>query len=180
MYARILVPVDGRPASKLALDEAIRLAAGTHAVLVIMAVASGFVGAMELASTPAFQDSSVPPLAATTELVESAAARARAAGVPCEEVVVDSAGRSLARALLDEGAAWNCDLIVMGVPGRCGLTRVALGNEAESVLRRATIPVMLVHAPTMERARRNWRARLRAAEPLAARLPAWLEPRPAR
>lgn len=173
MYTRILVPVDGRAASKLALYEAIRLATGTHAVLVTVAIASGFVGATELASTPSF-----PELAAATELVESAAVRARAAGVRCEEVVVDRAGRSLARALLDEGAARSCDLIGMGVPGRCGLTRVALGNEAESLVRRARIPVMLVHAATMERARRSRRARLRTAEPLAARLPDWLEPRP--
>jgi len=180
MYERILVPVDGRPASERALDEAVRLASGTGAALVIVAVSSGFVGAMELASTPAFRDSSIPALATTTELVESAAARARAAGVSCEEAVVDSAGRSVAETLLDEADAWHCDLVVMGIPGRRARSLTALGNEAESVLRQARIPVLLVHAATTQRARGRWRSRLHAAEPMVAGRPSWREPRPAR
>lgn len=178
MYSRILVPVDGRPTSERALDEAIRLAAGTGATLVIITIAPGSAGAIERVSMPDRRDAPLPVLSAATALVESAAARARDAGVACEEAVVDGAGRAPARTLLDEADAWRCDLVVMGVPGRCALTRVALGDEAESVLRRARIPVMLVHAPTMARTRRV-RTRTPDSEAAMMRLPEWLAPRTA-
>jgi nucleotide-binding universal stress UspA family protein len=184
MYSRIFVPVDGRPASARALTEAIRLAVAGAARLVVVAVSPGAVDAMEAASTPGWQDSSNPALSACTELVESAAARARRAGVACEKVIVDSLGRSNTRALLDEAGERGCDLMVLGVAGRPPLTRLALGHEAEAVLRDAKIPVMLVNVPTMERARLR---RLGAgpgqplrwgdAEALLGRAPAWMDPR---
>ncbi|MET0658965.1 MAG: universal stress protein, partial [Steroidobacteraceae bacterium] len=44
-------------------------------------------------------------------------------------------------------ATWPADLIVMGTHGRRGLGRWALGSDAESVLRSASVPVLLVRAP---------------------------------
>jgi len=38
----------------------------------------------------------------------------------------------------------HADLIVMGTHGRRGLRRVALGSDAEQVIRMATVPVLLV------------------------------------
>jgi nucleotide-binding universal stress UspA family protein len=42
--------------------------------------------------------------------------------------------------------ASRCDLIVMGTSGRTGLGRLLLGSVAESVLRRAACPVLVVKA----------------------------------
>jgi nucleotide-binding universal stress UspA family protein len=53
--------------------------------------------------------------------------------------VDDPAGEILA-----ESARWGADLIVMGTHGRHGLAHLILGSVAEGVLRRATVPVLLV------------------------------------
>jgi nucleotide-binding universal stress UspA family protein len=45
---------------------------------------------------------------------------------------------------LAQAKTWQPDLIVMGTHGRRGLARLALGSDAEQVIRAATVPVMLV------------------------------------
>jgi nucleotide-binding universal stress UspA family protein len=44
-------------------------------------------------------------------------------------------------------AEWPADLIVMGTHGRRGLKRLALGSDAELVLRLSSTPVLLVREP---------------------------------
>jgi nucleotide-binding universal stress UspA family protein len=41
----------------------------------------------------------------------------------------------------------GCDLIVMGTHGRTGLSRLLMGNTAESVLPEANCPVIIFKAP---------------------------------
>jgi nucleotide-binding universal stress UspA family protein len=41
----------------------------------------------------------------------------------------------------------GCSLIVMGAHGRTGLARLLLGSVAESVMRRAPCPVLIVKTP---------------------------------
>jgi hypothetical protein len=48
----------------------------------------------------------------------------------------------------DEAA---CDMIVMGTHNRSGFDRAVLGSVAESVLRGATCPVLVVKTPHRER-----------------------------
>jgi nucleotide-binding universal stress UspA family protein len=49
-------------------------------------------------------------------------------------------------AILEEAKRSKAELIVMGTHGRRGLTRVALGSDAELVLRESAVPVLLVRA----------------------------------
>jgi nucleotide-binding universal stress UspA family protein len=46
--------------------------------------------------------------------------------------------------IVAQAAEVHADLIVMGTHGRRGLRRVALGSDAEQVVRMATVPVLLV------------------------------------
>lgn len=46
--------------------------------------------------------------------------------------------------LLATAREWNADLIVIGTHGRSGVSRLVMGSTAESVLRRATCPVLIV------------------------------------
>lgn len=48
--------------------------------------------------------------------------------------------------ILEAAEAEHADLIVIGTHGRRGLSRLVLGSVAESVLRRATCPVLTVRA----------------------------------
>lgn len=46
--------------------------------------------------------------------------------------------------VLQEVEEFPCDLLVLGTHGRSGLSRLLMGSVAESVMRRATIPVLTV------------------------------------
>jgi nucleotide-binding universal stress UspA family protein len=59
------------------------------------------------------------------------------------EVVPDG---PVAQAVLDAAERYGAGLIVMGTHGRTGLPRVLLGSVAETVLRRASVPVLVVPA----------------------------------
>jgi nucleotide-binding universal stress UspA family protein len=49
--------------------------------------------------------------------------------------------------IVQEARAVEAGLIVMGTHGRRGLRRVALGSDAELVLRESPVPVLLVREP---------------------------------
>lgn len=55
-------------------------------------------------------------------------------GDPVEEIVAESEQR-------------NADLIVMASRGRSGLSRLVSGSVPEGVLRKASVPVLVAHAP---------------------------------
>ncbi len=61
-----------------------------------------------------------------------------------ESVSVESIGGVAADLILAQAKTWQPDLIVMGTHGRRGFARVALGSDAEHVVRAATVPVLLV------------------------------------
>jgi nucleotide-binding universal stress UspA family protein len=64
---------------------------------------------------------------------------------------IDAYGESIASVLRRTAAECGADLIVMGTRGRHGLKRTLLGSVAESTLRTADVPVLLVrHEPTVE------------------------------
>ncbi|GBE55406.1 MAG TPA: universal stress protein [Euryarchaeota archaeon] len=52
--------------------------------------------------------------------------------------------RSTARSILDESED-GYDLIVMGSLGKTGLKKLLLGSVSEEVVRKASIPVMVIH-----------------------------------
>jgi nucleotide-binding universal stress UspA family protein len=43
-----------------------------------------------------------------------------------------------------EAASWEADLVVVGTHGRRGLRRMLLGSGAESVIRLANVPVLVI------------------------------------
>ena len=61
-----------------------------------------------------------------------------------DSVLLESIGGAAADLILAQAKIWQPDLIVMGTHGRRGLARLALGSDAENVVRAATVPVMLV------------------------------------
>lgn len=66
---------------------------------------------------------------------------------PCPRhavVLLESIGGRAADLIVDQAKQWNADLIVMGTHGRRGLRRLALGSDAELVVRSASVPVLLV------------------------------------
>ena len=63
------------------------------------------------------------------------------------EVLADD---SVADGILAAADRIRADMIVMGTHGRSGLSRLVLGSVAEAVLRRATVPVLVVPLAALE------------------------------
>jgi len=64
-------------------------------------------------------------------------------GVPCEAEVVQG---GVAKRIVRVAEEWEADMIVVGDTGRTGLKRIALGSVAETVVKAAPIPVLVVKA----------------------------------
>ncbi len=146
MYERILVPVDGSETSKRGLSEACRLSKRTGGRLKVLHVldehylVNNYVGVV---CTPELFEAM---RRGGERILDEAAAAARDSGVPVEAVLRQSGGRRVSDAIIDEAKAWPADLVVMGTHGRRGLSHLALGSDAELVVRESPVPVLLVCA----------------------------------
>jgi nucleotide-binding universal stress UspA family protein len=57
---------------------------------------------------------------------------------------IQTFGQRISDMIVAEAQAWPADLIVVGAHGRRGLHDVLLGSVADGVVRRASVPVLLV------------------------------------
>lgn len=146
MYKKILVPYDGSQSSLRGLDEAVKLAKQMNATVRLAHAVNEY-----------FMDTGYGVPFITPDLINSlrkggqaildtAASKVRESGVKTETVLLDQIGTRVADLVLDQAQAWSADLIVMGTHGRRGLSRLALGSDAEMVVRSANVPVLLVRA----------------------------------
>jgi nucleotide-binding universal stress UspA family protein len=145
MFKHILIPTDGSPESIAAAKMAIELARTVGARVTAFFAAP--------AATPIVYEGFLPvdymPPDQHAALIEQAGKRyldavaelARAAGVACECVRVDS--DFPAEAILEAARRGHCDLIVMAAHGRRGLSRMLLGSETMRVLNDAQIPLLV-------------------------------------
>ena len=147
---RMLVPLDGSPASETALPIAQILAAAYTAevdlfrIVPTLATISG-----ERASTARLVPTAT---AASLDLeedeakrhLEALAARLRSWGLRVGAVV----GRGEpAQRVLEEASRLAVDLVVMATHGRTGLTAVFSGSVASRVVARFSRPILLIRAP---------------------------------
>lgn len=144
MYGKIIVPVDGSDTSMLGLNEAVKLAKIHGSQIRLVHVVNEFI--LDYTYSPgAYASDLFDSLRKTGKSVLEAAARAvESQGVKCESVLLESIGSPASDLIVGQAAEWSADLIVMGTHGRRGLLRVALGSDAEQVLRAANVPVLLV------------------------------------
>jgi nucleotide-binding universal stress UspA family protein len=138
MLTRILVPLDGSPLAESVLPQVVELANLRKAEVVLVRVA--------LAHTLPGRD----PADAQVRAVESA--QRYLAKIEADLAGQGIAARSVVRyghaaeEILDHVRTGGIDLIAMSTHGRSGLRRWVLGSVAETVTRRAPVPVMLLHA----------------------------------
>lgn len=143
---KILLPLDGSGLSESAIPCAGALAQRWGAELLLVSVTEPFVP-IGLGPQPniglEMQDE---VLTSTREYLQSIAS-AQPENLPVTtRIVLGSAREELASTAEKE----SCDLIVMASHGRSGPARWLLGSVAESVLRQATCPVLLLKAPAPE------------------------------
>jgi nucleotide-binding universal stress UspA family protein len=144
MYARILVPIDGSETSKLGLREAIKIAKnqGSHLVLfhIVNEFLLGYTYSPEL-----YANQLLDSLRAHGEQVlHEAAALAELEGLHTSSILEESIGGVAGDLIIQQAGRASVDLIVMGTHGRRGIRRLALGSDAENVVRGASVPVLLI------------------------------------
>ncbi len=148
MYQRILVPLDGSKLAEQAIPYAIELCKGSVDVILFQVV--------HLPLPLAAPDASMAvPLPDPQELLQEAldylngiAERLREEGV---RVSADAVERDVvAEAIVEYAETHDIDLIVMTTHGRSGISRLIFGSVAESVVRHAPCPVLLVRAQVAE------------------------------
>lgn len=144
MYTRILIPVDGSATSERGLHEGLRIAKAMKSTIVLLNVVDDFSLPAQMAATLDFDAHRQALARAGEALLERGARAAGEAGVAVDRVLRDVKGTPVADVILEEAKRRRCELIVMGTHGRRGLARVALGSDAELVLRHADVPVLLV------------------------------------
>lgn len=141
MFKHILIPTDGSPLSERAMDQALRLAAETHARVTLLTVTEPYhltaswplVGADEYAEYARQHG---------RERLASGAALARTLGVTCEPLVVEH--EAPFAAIIDAAVSQGCDLIAMASHGRRGFSAVILGSTTQQVLTHTRIPVLVL------------------------------------
>ena len=145
MYQHILVPVDGSNTSDLAVQEAIKLAANQQAQL-------RFVHVVENASIFWYDEGYIDTVSlqqaalreAGKNILGKTEALARQAGLTSQTTLIDADSERIARVIVEETKRWPADVIVMGTHGRRGFDHLLFGSVAESVLRIAPIPILLI------------------------------------
>jgi len=144
MYSKILVPIDGSATAERGLREAIEVAAQMKSHLVLLFIVDDYPMLLEMASAANFEEARHRMLKAGEGVLEQARQRAAEAGVSCEVVLREVTALRAADAIVEEAAQRGCELIVMGTHGRRGFNRLAMGSDAELVLRESPVPVLLV------------------------------------
>lgn len=144
MYDKILVPIDGSPTAQLGLREAISLAKRLDSSLHVMHAVEVH---LQYGDTGHYRpvDEIIEGLTRRSEkLISDAVAEAHEAGCRAEGSVRCEVGLGVSDIVLREAVDRKVGLIVMGTHGRRGMLRLALGSDAEMVLRSSPVPVLLV------------------------------------
>lgn len=123
---KILVPMDGSPASIAALAQAVRLAESLDAAVEVL-----HVNAADALETDDELEQAI--IAAKSKLGERLSWRTES-GDPITKI-------------LDAAEDERAGLIVMGTHGRVGRIHALMGSVAESIVRNAPCPVVTVRAP---------------------------------
>ncbi|ACD19931.1 universal stress protein [Paraburkholderia phytofirmans] len=147
MYQQILVAVDGSETSQRALDTALQLAREAGAYVQPLFVVDVPIMAYDV---PSYDPSYVRDalLEEGKHVTEDAAACMRRAGVAGAPRILeaDPVADDVAHCIQRAAADLKADVVVMGTHGRRGFRRMVLGSVAESFLRIAQCPVLMISA----------------------------------
>jgi nucleotide-binding universal stress UspA family protein len=146
MYKRILVPTDGSDTATAGLREAIKLAKDQGAQILIIHVVDELVAVSPYIYGAAFEQMLEQMRVNGKSIVAGAKALADKEGVPVDEQLIEACGTPAGEHIVAAAKAWPADLIVLGTHGRRGVGRIVMGSDAEYVIRRSPVPVLLVRA----------------------------------
>jgi len=142
MQKRVLVPVDSSEQAEAAAAFAVENVPDAEVVL-LHVINPAEAGYSAQASVPSFSEEWYEERQAeASDRLDELAAVARELGAETVERVVE-VGRPT-KTIVEYADDHDIDQIVMGSHGRSGMSRILLGSVAETVVRRATVPVTVV------------------------------------
>jgi len=145
MYNKILVPIDGSATSLRGLDEAIKMGKLTGAKLRLIHVIDELSVALGSGYGMTYTGDIVGLLReAANDILSKGCSHVQASGLEVDTVLNDSFSGRVSDLVCAQVASWGADLIVLGTHGRRGVGRLLMGSDAESIIRVATIPVLLL------------------------------------
>jgi universal stress protein A len=138
----ILCPIDFSETSNEALEYAVQLAKANGASIHLLSVMEPLV---LVDSIPADYNEMVEKMREAREHLLDKAVEELQASAPHLKITSELLTQfDAADAILEAGKKNAADLIVMGSHGRRGLSRVLMGSVAESVMREANCPVLIL------------------------------------
>ena len=137
VYKHLLIATDGSEVAQKAVDQGFDLAKALNAKTTVIYV------------TPPWSDTFGEDVSAYDKIDAEEAAKilssvrdvAKKAAITCDTLHVKD--RFPAEGIIETANARGCDLIVMASHGRRGLRRLILGSQANEVVTRSTIPVLI-------------------------------------
>lgn len=145
MYKQILVAIDGSQSGRRALDEAVKIAKATGGRVQALYVVQHPARLVDVSSGFAEEQTRESPATdLATEALQEAKAVFEREGVAGDIRAAEANGEEIAAVIYRIAAEADADLVVMGTRGLSGMKRLLLGSVAESFLRTADRPVMLV------------------------------------
>lgn len=146
LYHRILVPVDGSDPSARSLEKAIALATDQGAEIKLITVVDEAIGDYmggELAwiDPQTLRENLVR---GSRKVLDAAVETANRAGLSADSELIESPSGHIDRAILKAAEHWKADLLVIATHGRHGLTRLLLGSTAETLLRKGSLPMLVI------------------------------------
>lgn len=139
MIRKILLPTDGSAFSESASKYAIFLAKKCGASLTALHVIS--VEPPKKLGTESIEKEKTKQAELCFRSIEE---RAKAEGVELKTKILVS--RSIGDTILEEADEGNYDIIIMGSHGISGFKKFLLGSVSEAVVRKAALPVLIVHS----------------------------------
>ncbi|WP_029525418.1 universal stress protein [Polaromonas glacialis] len=143
MFKHILVPVDGSPVARQAVDKARAIACAFRSSVTLIYVIDPYAFTNRDADFSYGQSEYLR--AATVEANEAIGAARQvfeAQGMFVKGSVVE--GHSVYQAILEAAETLDADLVVMGSHGRRSLDKLVLGSVTAQVLSHAHLPVLVV------------------------------------
>lgn len=147
MYSKILVPIDGSGPAARGLEEALAMSCSAKTHIVLLHVVNHLPTVLDAGTPEAAEVRRRQLMKEGESLLDRAYQRCIDAGASCEAILREVPSERVADVIVAEAAGQHCQLIVMGTHGRTVLSRLALGSDAELVVRHASVPVLVVGHP---------------------------------
>lgn len=143
MYSHILIPIDGSPLSRVAMQTAMAFARDAEAKVTVLTVVEPFhifTASTEQLETTREEYNRHARAEAANHLA-AAEREAKLLGVSCEVVITE--GDDPYRDIIETATQRGCDLIAMASHGRRGFAAMLLGSVTLKVLTHSKVPVLV-------------------------------------